>query len=208
MPRVQFVTFAAHATRDLHCERVRLAYPRRMGKLRAVTATSTVVAVALLLTGCTGDSSEPGPSEAATASDPTPVATPSASSTPVEPSLPAGIPTAEPTQTSNADPAALDATAVITLATSDPSSGGLLVGGYVNGVMEDGGDCQFIVTPTNGEAITVRTVGVENNGSTSCGSTTLDSAQTPAGSYSVALHYVDASGEYQTTSDSIEVTLP
>ncbi len=126
--------------------------------------------------------------------------------TPITPSLPAGIPTAKPSPAATPDPTTLDASSTITLATVDPDTGGLLVGGYVSGVMEDGGDCQYVITSSGGESFTVFKDGVENNGSTSCGSTTVAKSRVPTGSYTVRLRYVNDNGEV--ASDAIKVDVP
>jgi hypothetical protein len=126
--------------------------------------------------------------------------------TAVPPSQAAGIPTAAPRPPANPDPKTLKASVLITLATVDPNGGGLLLGGYVSGVAEDGGDCQYIVTPAGGAPFTIHKTGVDNNGSTSCGSTTVPPAKVPAGSYSVTLRYVDAIGQVE--SDAVKVVLP
>lgn len=123
--------------------------------------------------------------------------------TPVEPSLPAGIPTAKPSPAATAGPTMLDASAIITLATIDPDTGGLIVGGYVSGVIEDGGDCQYIITSSSGESFTTSKEGVANNGSTSCGSTTVTHSRVPGDSYTVQLRYVNDNGE--TVSDAVKV---
>ena len=166
----------------------------------------------LAIAGCSG----PGPKPDATASTHTAraTATPQATATriavsptiAVSPSQAAGIPTAAPRPPAKPDPKTLKASALITLATVDPSSGGLLLGGYVSGVAEDGGDCQYIVTPAGGAPFTIHKGGVDNNGSTSCGSTTVPPATAPAGSYSVTLRYVDAIGRVD--SDAVKVNIP
>ncbi len=127
-------------------------------------------------------------------------------SVPVDPSLPAGIPSTEPSPLSTADPETLAASVQITLATVDPDTGGLLLGGFVSGVMEDGGTCQYVVTPANGDLFTIHKDGVENNGSTSCGSTTVPPSSAPSGDYTVVLRYVNDIGQVE--SDAVEVEIP
>jgi hypothetical protein len=166
----------------------------------------------LAISGCSG----PGPKPDATASTHTTRATaaPRATATPiaahptiaVSPSQAAGIPTAAPRPPAKPDPKTLKASVLITLATVDPNGGGLLLGGYVSGVAEDGGDCQYIVTPAGRASFTIHQGGVDNNGSTSCGSTTVPPAKSPAGSYSVILRYVDAIGRVE--SDAVKVDIP
>lgn len=144
----------------------------------------------------------------------TPVASPSFTGEPtglgptasVEPSLPAGIPTASPSPRANQSPNGLNASPRITIATADQMSGDLIVGGYVSGVVEDGGDCEYVATSTSGHVVSVHTVGVENSSSTSCGSTSLDASLVARGSYEVVLFYTNEHG--RVSSDPVEVTIP
>lgn len=82
-----------------------------------------------------------------------------------------------------------------------------MIGGFVSGVAEDGGDCQYIVDGANLEPVTVHTYGLENNGSTSCGSTTIPPSQVPPGTYDVTLRYVSATGKGEAISQSVEVEI-
>jgi hypothetical protein len=100
----------------------------------------------------------------------------------------------------------LNASVLITLAAVDPDTGGLVVGGYVSGIAEDGGACRYVVTSGSGESLTVRKDGVENQGSTSCGSATIARSDVPAGSYTVILRYANDDGEI--ASDPVAVFVP
>ncbi len=162
----------------------------------------------LATSACSG--SDPEPDSSASPDTVTMSATPSPNEVdptiPIEPSLPAGIPTAKPSPATTPAPTTLNASVLITLATVDPDTGGMLLGGYVTGVMEDGGDCQYVVTSASGDSLTIHKDGVENNGSTSCGSTTVSPSRVPAGSYMVVLRYVNAIGTVE--SDAITVDIP
>lgn len=162
----------------------------------------------LASSGCTGANSEPDRSATSSANAIEATAAPASidPTIPVTPSLPAGIPTADPPPKATPDPTTLDASVLITLATVDPDSGGLLLGGYVSGVVEDGGDCQYVITPNNGDSMTIHKDGVENNGSTSCGSTTVAKSLVPAGTYTVILRYANDAG--QVSSEAVEVAIP
>lgn len=159
----------------------------------------------LASSGCSGSDPEPDPTSSPNiiALTATPSPDDGDPTNPIAPSLAAGIPTAEPSPTAAQDATSFDASATITLATVDPDTGELLVGGYVSGVMEDGGDCQYVITASSGDSFTVDTEGVANNGSTSCGSMTVARSQAPAGSYTVRLLYASDSGEAR--SDAVEV---
>lgn len=123
------------------------------------------------------------------------------------PSFPAGIPSAEPI------PPREDALAPqanlsprLTIASFDMDTAGVIVGGFVNGVVEDGGDCQYIITGPSGSQFVAQTVGVENVSTTSCGSTLIPAEVVPSGTYSVELRYVSDEGDAR--SDAISVRVP
>lgn len=101
-------------------------------------------------------------------------------------------------------PTLTGASSIVSLATKDPSGGGILVGGYVTGVLEDGGECTFTVTPSTGEAALVaRTTGTADVDSTSCGSTTVALSHT--GTFQVVLTY--SNGDGQTSSPAVSVVI-
>jgi len=132
---------------------------------------------------------------------------PTESSTDTDSSLPAGIPTVEPTSPASVAPGSTtDMSARLTIVNFDTASSGLLVGGFVSGVIESGGDCQFVVTRDDGSEYIVRTVGVENVSSTSCGSTLVPAEAVPSGNYVVELRY--GSGRGEAWSDAIPVSVP
>ncbi len=163
----------------------------------------------LATSGCSG--SDPEPDASASPDTVTMSATPSPTTpdptVPIATSQAAGIPTAKPSPATTPDPTTLNASVLITLATVDPDTGGMLLGGYVTGVMEDGGDCQYIVTSSaSGSSLTIHKDGVENNGTTSCGSTTVSASRVPAGSYMVVLRYANDIGAV--VSDAVTVDIP
>jgi hypothetical protein len=180
--------------------------------VRLGVACAGIVAM-LAISGCSGSDPKPDvtppPVTVTVTATPSPTTTspsPVESTTPVAPSQAAGIPTASPKPPASQDPHTLNASALITLATVDPDSGGLLLGGFVSGVAEDGGSCVYIVTPGSGNAFTIAKSGVANNGSTSCGSTTVPASRVPAGFYTVVLRYSDARGQVE--SDAVKVEVP
>lgn len=172
---------------------------------RAMLSSACASLAVLALSACSwGDKPEasPSPSPSPTLQSPSPSPSPSPSVSAEEP-LPAGIPTHEP------GPGAGEASALtahLTLASFDLESGGMLVGGFVSGASQDGGDCEFVITPASGPAVTVHGVGVENGASTSCGSQIVPSASVPSGDYSVVLKY--SNGGVTATSDAVKVTIP
>jgi len=182
------------------------AYSGRVRTHIALGVACASIVSMLALSACTGTADDVTPSSESVVASATSSPQTVDPTIPVEPSLPAGIPTAPPSSDTASDPATLNASVLITLATVDPDTGGLLVGGYVTGVIEDGGDCQYVVRSNSGESFTIHKDGVENNGSTSCGSTTVAPSRVPAGTYTVSLRYVNDRGEAE--SDAVKVDIP
>lgn len=89
----------------------------------------------------------------------------------------------------------------------DSSTGNLIVGGFVTGVLEDDRECAFTAAPTNGgPGIVVRTTGVANVDNTSCGSTTIPASQLSSGTYEVTLTYRNTAGRVTSTPLAVEVS--
>ncbi len=137
----------------------------------------------------------------------TPSATPSTtpnSSSPA-PSVDPGI-TGQPSSPPSV-PTLKGASAQVSLAAVDPSTGGLIVGGFVTGVLEDGGECTFAVTPPSGGAPQlVRTTGIANVDSTSCGTALIDASQVTSGTYTVVLTYRNHEGQVASAPSTVEVS--
>lgn len=83
-------------------------------------------------------------------------------------------------------------TAFVTLASV--ADGEVFVGGYVEDVMEDGGQCTFTISRDDEEVMSLTRVGAENRGSTSCGSDAFAASRLDAGRYDVTLTYSSPSG--------------
>lgn len=170
------------------------------------------IGIVLAMSGCTssesGDSDVSSSDIASETSTASATASPEAGMTasPIEPSLPAGIPTSEPSTSGDGSAQGLDASAFVTLATADPNGEGFLVGGFVSGVAEDGGTCNFELTSASGNIVSEERMGIENNGSTSCGSSPIPSERLAPGDYTVTLRYSNSRGEV--TSEPVEVTVP
>lgn len=178
------------------------------------TAATTVA-----MSGCTGSpdlvttpSGTTAPTATATAATATP--SPSASATTPSPTPSAGGQTDQPSEPPQTDPPKttpatpqLDATASISIATVDPGTGDLVVGGYVTGVFEDGGTCIFTVTPASGGTpLVATTTGAANVDNTSCGSTSFPSDRFGAGTYSVVLKYQNSKGSTESAPTSMKAT--
>lgn len=94
----------------------------------------------------------------------------------------------------------------MTLATRDPATGGLMVGGYVEGLVEDDGDCSYLIRRSGGADLNAHTTGVANVDTTSCGSTVIPASQTPAGTYTVILTYVNGKGSASSEPFTVEIS--
>jgi len=173
--------------------------------------------VAMLATSsCSGPDPEPDPSITSSptvVSSPSPsmVATPSASPS-ATPNSPSPAPSVEPGNTGQPSsprsvPTLKGASAQVSLAAVDPSTGGLIVGGFVTGVLEDGGECTFAVTPPSGGAPQlVRTTGIANVDSTSCGTALIDARRVMSGTYTVVLTYLNDEGRVVSAPAKVEVS--
>jgi|GEM_PF-1658759 len=183
------------------------AYSRDVSRLVRLSLACPLIPLVLGLSACTtsADTDELSPSAVVPTGGST-FPTPPVTQDP-HPSFPAGIPTADPVPPSDDAPAPhVDLSPRLTIATYDTSAGGWLVGGFVSGVVEDGGECMFTVTGADGSEFVAQTVGVENVGTTSCGSTAIPAADVPSGEYSIVLRYVSDRGEAR--SDAVSVRVP
>ena len=187
----------------------------------AVTALAVVGAlvVALIAMGNRNDKTDEVPTVGATvlpSSEPTGGVTPSAapaspSATPTAPSptpsVPPVTPPAEPGETPAAPstPVIPGAVAVVTLASYDAGAGVVTVGGFVSGLMEDGGACTFTVTAADtGATATFDTAGSMNVDSTTCGSHEIGAPNSSSKSFSVTLTYVNGVGAVTSSTTPVE----
>lgn len=136
---------------------------------------------ALLLTGCSGPV--------------TPAPAPS-SGTPSQTGL--GKPVPEPTATG------VEASMVIASVNVDAQNA--TVSGYVAGVVEEGGDCVFVLTPAGGQPVSKTVGGKADRDTTSC-ATQVPVSELTRGSWSVVLTYTDRAGA-STTSSPMELEVP
>lgn len=151
-------------------------------------------------------SSEPSVSPTITVS-PSPSPSKSLSPTPTPTEGDPG-PTAEPTD-EPFNPAASStipgASAVLTLANWDASAGTVLVGGFVSGVMEDGGTCLFTVTASDtSDTRSVQTQGAFNVDSTTCGSHDVEVPNSQTGQFRVRLVYSNSAGTAMSDAITVE----
>lgn len=184
------------------------AYPGRVWIF--LRPACVVLVVTLAVSGCTASPStknEATPPVTASAGTVQPSRTPSPTPTPAKVTASPRPTTAKPAPSKA--PAAvpkLNATASISIASVDRNTGELVVGGYVTGVFEDGGDCAFGVTSsTDSTPVVLHTIGVANVDATSCGSTSIPKDQLNAGTYTVTLTYTNGAGTTSSSSISVKV---
>ena len=135
-------------------------------------------AVALSLTGCFAGS---GTSSSTAADSPT-ASEPSPSSTP-------------------------HVSAQMTIASVDVDGAHVSVSGYVTGVIENGGTCEYVAAErSSGKAITIPGSGISNVQTTSCGTSQEPIASFNKGSWTVVLHYFSPSADV--TSPAINLEIP
>lgn len=135
-------------------------------KIRLLTCAALGSA---LLAGCSGPVA-PAPAQSA-AGTPSQVAS--------------GKPLPEPTVTG------VEASMVI--ASVDVDAQNATVSGYVSGVVEEGGDCVFVLTPSGGQPVSRTVAGKADRDTTSC-ATQVPVSDLRRGSWSVVLTYTDRAG--------------
>jgi hypothetical protein len=150
---------------------------------RALPTVAVLMAGVCVLTACSlfgGQGSSPG-------------ASPSAST---------GSKAPRPTASPSAGPRA-----VVTIAGVDVDGRNLTVGGFVSGVSESGGTCQYEVSSTTtGVVVKVTNDGVQNAQTTSCGSVQIPIGKFTRGSWQVVLKYSSAAAT--ATSRALGVQIP
>jgi hypothetical protein len=149
---------------------------------KRMIAPAFVVLASVLLAGCTVDS--PAPTDVSNSTGP-----------------------AHHSQTPTPTPTADPVSAAVTVAGVDLDGQHVSVSGFVEGVIEAGGSCQFVLTPKNGGTpLTVSSTGIANVTTTSCGTQQLPIASFSQGPWSVVLHY--ASKTASVTSVPVEMEIP
>jgi hypothetical protein len=91
----------------------------------------------------------------------------------------------------------------MSLAGTDSTTGTVVLGGFVIGVVESGGNCTFTLLRGSSEVLARTTTGQSNSDNTSCGSVEIARADVPNGSYTATLTYANSSG--RTTSEPMPV---
>jgi hypothetical protein len=98
-------------------------------------------------------------------------------------------------------------TAFVTIAQVNVDGRNLTVAGFVSGISEDGGTCTFAVTSTStGAVVKVKSTGIRNSGTTSCGSQLVPISELSRGAWSVVLQYQSDSAQLK--SGGLQVQVP
>ena len=119
-------------------------------------------------------------------------------------SAPTSSATAEPSPTPSETPD--DGTeAVITIAGIDVDGMNVSASGYVSGIVEDGGTCEFTFTGISGE-VTVESTGIADVSVTSCGFVQAPSEQFVRGSWTVTLTYTSETTD--SVSEAVALEIP
>ncbi|WP_291378011.1 hypothetical protein [Demequina sp.] len=160
-------------------------------------ATTLLVACVVLTTACSGSNSDPMPAQTVTAT-----ATASSEPSPGTTSQPTVAPSQEP----EPDSESFAVQPTISFATVDPD-GSITVGGFVIGVAEDDKECLFALEARSSDArVTATTLGLTNQDTTACGSTTLADPRLSRGAWDVTLTYT--TGGATVTSDPVLLEIP
>jgi hypothetical protein len=95
-----------------------------------------------------------------------------------------------------------------TISIADVDQGGAItVGGFVIGIAEDDKECVFALKArSGGQRVTATTLGLANQGTTACGSTTLTDARLTRGAWDVTLSYTTDGTSF--TSESVLLDIP
>jgi hypothetical protein len=109
--------------------------------------------------------------------------------------------------TATATASAIPINAAVTVAGVDLNGQNVSVSGFVEGVIEAGGSCTFVLTPkSGGTPLTVTSVGIKNITTTSCGTHQVPIANFSQGPWSVVLKY--SSSAANVTSEPVEMEIP
>lgn len=162
-----------------------------------------VAACAVSLAGCSIFGADDAPTDAAR---PVVTATVTASPTGSPTTTPNATPTPSPTpaqQEPQPTPDDVPVAAVVSIADVN-SNGSLTVGGFVNGISEDDGMCTFTAT----QGPTTRSLqqgGLDNQGTTACGSVTFSASQLDSGLWNVRIAYSGPSGKFRSETTTVEL---
>jgi hypothetical protein len=113
-------------------------------------------------------------------------------------------PTVAPSQEPEPTHQAVPLSATLSIATVEPD-GSVTLGGFVSSVSEDGGTCLFTLTGAGGK-LTKSSEGLENVGTTGCGTVSFASADVSRGTWTAVLTYDSRST--RATSNAMDVQVP
>lgn len=155
-----------------------------MKRTLGAPALGLALVMGLGLAGCTFGGDTPEPSGSAT-------------------SIAPGVePTDKGEETTAPDPAE----AVMSYAGVDVDGTQVSAAGYVQGLIENDGECSFTFTGP-GDPVQVTAQGIADSRTTSCGTVAVPIAQLPSGTWSVSLQYTAADAR-TLTSTALTVEVP
>jgi len=97
--------------------------------------------------------------------------------------------------------------AFVTIAEVDVTAEAATVSGMVTGVVEDGGECVFTLSPSGGgDSVTVEQEGIGNVSTVSCGTNKVPMSDLSRGQWEVVLAYRSATTS--ATSEPVEMDVP
>jgi hypothetical protein len=96
--------------------------------------------------------------------------------------------------------------AVIVVASVDADGKAVTTSGYVNGIIEDGGSCAFVLTSV-ASSVTTTTTGQADRSTTSCGQGSTPIGELSRGSWNVVLTYTSLS-QRTVVSQPVSVEIP
>jgi hypothetical protein len=96
--------------------------------------------------------------------------------------------------------------AVMTIAAVDTNGENVSVSGYVSGIVEDDGTCDFVVAnAATGKSVDIAGTGISNARTTSCGTSQEPIASFTRGSWTVTLHYKSTAATVVSTPINLEI---
>ncbi|TFV64178.1 hypothetical protein E4P41_02795 [Geodermatophilus sp. DF01-2] len=177
-----------------------------LGVLALATAAAAGAGVALVgqevaPTVDAGSASDPAPTPPATAVGGPGTAGPAGTSAPVNPN-----PIPEDPADVATDTAVPEGVSVqITYATVDAAAGGVVVGGYVAGVIEDGGTCRLVLAQ-DGQSFSAESEGLADVSNTTCGQLVVPTGSLTSGTWDATLSYSSPAGaERAASTTAVEV---
>lgn len=101
-----------------------------------------------------------------------------------------------------------DAEAHLAIAELDDGGQTVTLSGYVVGIVETGGRCEFRLEPTTGDAIVKTHDAIPDRSTTSCGGVEIDATDLASGTWSATVSYTSAGSTTPVTSTPESIDIP